>query len=116
MLGALQCSATGDVSNWIIPGKMVRGMGGAMDLVASESQVIIVMQHYNTNKKTGQVELKLLPECSLPITAKGAVSKVITELAVFENRNDHLVLTEIAEETTLEQVQKYTGFPLKVAS
>jgi acyl CoA:acetate/3-ketoacid CoA transferase beta subunit len=59
------------------------------------------MQHYNVNKKTGQVEFKLLSECSLPITAKGAVSKVITELAVFENRGGELILTEIAEETTL---------------
>lgn len=90
-------------------------MGGAMDLVASESEVIITMQHYNKNKKTGEIELKLLNECSLPITAKGVVSTVITELAVFKNINGELILTEIATETTLEEVQKYTGFTLKVA-
>jgi 3-oxoacid CoA-transferase B subunit len=116
MLGALECSASGDIANWIIPGKMCRGMGGAMDLVASESQVIVTMQHYNRNKKTGEVELKLLKECSLPITAKGVVSMVITELAVFKNIDGELVLVEIASETNLEEVQKYTGFPLKVAA
>lgn len=71
-------------------------MGGAMDLVASESEVIVTMQHFNKNKKTGEIEHKLLGECSLPITAKGAVSMVITELAVFKNINGELILTEIA--------------------
>lgn len=116
MLGALECSASCDIANWIIPGKMCRGMGGAMDLVASESQVIVTMQHFNRNKKTGEVELKLLKECSLPITAKGVVSMLITELAVFKNIDGELVLIEIASETNLEEVQKYTGFPLKVAA
>ena len=102
MLGALQCSASCDIANWIIPGKMCRGMGGAMDLVASESEVIIAMQHYNKNKKTGQIQIKLLNQCTLPITAKGVVSTVITELAVFKNINGELILTEIASETTLE--------------
>jgi len=73
------------------------------------------MQHYNKNKKTGEIEPKLLGECTLPITAKGVVSMVITELAVFKNINGELILTEIATETTLEEVQKYTGFKLKVA-
>ncbi len=116
ILGALQCSSSCDIANWIIPGKMCRGMGGAMDLVVSESEVVVTMQHYNRNKKTGEVEFKLLDGCSLPITAKGVVSTVITELAVFKNVKGELVLTEIAKETTLEEVQKYTGFPLKVAS
>lgn len=74
------------------------------------------MQHYNKNKKTGEIELKLLNECSLPITAKGVVSMVITELAVFKNINGELVLIEIASETNLEEVERYTGFPLKVSS
>ena len=73
------------------------------------------MQHYNKNKKTGEIELKLLNECSLPITAKGVVSMVITELAVFKNINGELLLIEIASETNLEEVQRYTGFPLKVS-
>lgn len=76
----------------------------------------MTMQHYNKNKKTGEIELKLLNECSLPITAKGVVSMVITELAVFKNINGELVLIEIASETNLEEVERYTGFPLKVSS
>ncbi len=73
-----------------------------MDLVASESQVIVTMQHYNENKKTGEIEFKLLKQCSLPITAKGVVSMVITELGVFKNINGELILTEIASETNLQ--------------
>ncbi len=78
MLGALQCSAKGDISNWIIPGKMVRGMGGAMDLVVCGSKVVVTMQHYNRNKKTGSIEFKLLNECTLPVTAKGVISTIMT--------------------------------------
>jgi 3-oxoacid CoA-transferase B subunit len=93
VLGALQCSSKCDIANWIIPGKMIRGMGGAMDLVASGSQVIVTMTHFNRNKKTGEVEMKLLEECSLPVTAKGVVSTLITELGVFRNVNGEFVLT-----------------------
>lgn len=108
MLGALQISQKGDIANWIIPGKMVKGMGGAMDLVACGSKVIVVMEH------TAKKSKKLLQECTLPLTAKRVVSMVITELAVFENREDGLVLTEIAEGTTLEHVQSVTDFPIQV--
>lgn len=96
MLGALQVSQTCDIANWIIPGKLVKGMGGAMDLVACGSRVIVVMEHSAKNKKTGKTDQKILSQCTLPLTAKCVVSMVITELAVFQNRNGKLILTEIA--------------------
>ena len=82
MLGALQVSQEGDIANWMIPGKMAKGMGGAMDLVSSGSKVIVVMQH-NATKASGKSRFKLLDKCWLPLTAKGKASKVITEKAVF---------------------------------
>ena len=89
MLGALQVSRTGDIANWMIPGKMAKGMGGAMDLVNSGSKVVVVMQH-SAEKATGKARLKLVDTCWLPLTAKGKASKVITEKAVFENREGRL--------------------------
>lgn len=83
MLGSLQVSQTCDIANWIIPGKLVKGMGGAMDLVACGSRVIVVMEHSAKNKKNGKLVTKILTECSLPLTAKGVVDMLITELAVF---------------------------------
>lgn len=85
-------------------------MGGAMDLVACGSRVIVVMEH--TAKNTH----KILPVCNLPLTAKGVVNMVVTELAVFQNQNGRLVLTQIAENTTLEEVQSKTGFKINAAS
>lgn len=82
MLGSFQVSENCDIANWMIPGKVMKGMGGAMDLVSSGSRVIVLMQH-SALTKSGEVEIKLLPECTLPLTAKGVVSMVITELAVF---------------------------------
>lgn len=90
---------------------MMKGMGGAMDLVACGSKVIVLMEHA-AKTKDGKTSLKLLEKCKLPLTAKGVVSMVITELAVFENRNGQLVLTEISADTTLEEVQSQTGFKL----
>lgn len=98
----------------MIPGKLLKGMGGAMDLVACGSTVLILMEHA-AKTKDGKISLKLLPECKLPLTAKGVVSKVITELAVFENVNGKLILTELAEGITLEEVQSKTGFKITTA-
>ena len=92
MLGSFQVSENCDLANWVIPGKMMKGMGGAMDLVSSGSRVLVLMQH-SALKKSGETEIKLLPECTLPLTAKGVVDMVITELAVFEKREGRLVLT-----------------------
>lgn len=111
MLGAMEVSEDCDIANWMIPGKMMKGMGGAMDLVACGSKVIVLMEH-SAKSKDGKVSHKLLEKCKLPLTAKGVVSKVITELAVFENINGKLVLTEIAEETTFEEVQNQTAFKI----
>ena len=96
MLGALQVSQNCDIANWIIPGKLIKGMGGAMDLVACGSKVIVVMEHSARNKKTGKLSHKIMKECTLPLTAKGSVDMVITELAVFEKIQGKLKLTEIA--------------------
>ena len=114
MLGAMEVSEDCDIANWMIPGKLLKGMGGAMDLVACGSKVIVLMEH-SAKSKDGKISMKLLPKCNLPLTAQGVVSKVITELAVFENIDGKLVLTEIAEETTLEEVQNNTGFKITTA-
>ncbi|EGR29886.1 hypothetical protein IMG5_146590 [Ichthyophthirius multifiliis] len=108
ILGGMQVSKNGDIANWIIPGKIVKGMGGAMDLVSSGSKVIVVMEHMAKN------ELKLLNECTLPITGKGVVNKIITDMAVFEKVNGQMVLMEVALEYTLDDVKKATGFQFEV--
>lgn len=103
LLGAMEVSQNGDLANWIIPGKLVKGMGGAMDLVSSGSRVIVLMEHCAKGERP-----KILKECSLPLTGKGVVDTIITELAVFRFRDGGLVLEEIAEETTLEDVKRLT--------
>lgn len=107
VLGAMQVSRKGDVANWIIPGKLVKGMGGAMDLVSSGSKVIIVMNH------TAKGEHKLVEECTLPLTGQGVVDMVITEKAVFQKIDGELQLTEMAEGITLAELKKETGFNFK---
>ncbi len=103
VLGAMEVSDSGDIANWKIPGKMVKGMGGAMDLVASAKNIIVAMQHVN---KAG--ESKLLPSCSLPITGLKCVKKVVTELGVFEITERGFELKEIALGVTVDEVKAKT--------
>ncbi len=103
VLGAMEVNDRGDISNWKIPGKMVKGMGGAMDLVASAKNIIVAMQHVN---KAG--ESKLLKECTLPITGIACVRKVVTELGVFNITEQGFELIELAPEVTIEDVKAKT--------
>jgi 3-oxoacid CoA-transferase len=112
ILGALEVSANGDIANWMVPGKMVKGPGGAMDLVAGVARVVAVMEH---TSKDGAP--KILPACTLPITGQGVVSLIITDLAVFEvmPEGHGLKLIELQGDATLEEVRTKTGAPFVVA-
>jgi len=110
VLGAMEVSDKGDIANWKIPGKMVKGMGGAMDLVASADNIIVAMQHVN---KAG--ESKLLPKCDLPITGVACVKKVVTELGMFDITPEGFKLVEIAPDVTVEEVKAKTLGRLVIA-
>ncbi|MEJ5927595.1 CoA transferase subunit B [Corynebacterium sp. H128] len=109
VLGAMEVAQNGDLANWMIPGKMVKGMGGAMDLVAGTPRVVVITEHVSKNGTP-----KLVRECSLPLTGVGVVQRIITDLGLFDVEDDHLVLRRLAPGVTLMDIEKNTAANYRV--